>query len=155
DSYVRELRSRLADVGRRLWVLDVTNDLGVPSYVALAHWMNNGQENIEFGSGAHFDPRIAMLRALTELNQFLSIGLMGGGDGAKSSLDGTTPFRLEDHPYLAPSSDPAVQTSVDPTFSRLDTREQVAACVRTAERAASISSFSIRRAPTSRFRSPE
>jgi ribosomal protein S12 methylthiotransferase accessory factor len=135
DAYVRDLRTQLADAGRRLWVLDVTNDLGVPSFVALAHWMNNGQENIEFGSGAHFDARIAMLRALTELNQFLSIGLMDGGEGDKSSLDGTTPFRLQDHPYLAPSSDPAVQPSFDSTFSRPDTREQVAACVRTAERA--------------------
>ena len=135
DAYVRDLRTQLADTGRRLWVLDVTNDLGVPSYVALGHWMNEGRENIEFGSGAHFDPRIAMLRALTELNQFLSIGLMGGGEGDKSSLDGTTPFRLEEHPYLAPAGEAAVQPSFDSKFNRLDTREQVAACVRTAERA--------------------
>ena len=73
----------LPGTGRRLWVLDVTSDLGIPSFVAMAHWMDNSQENIEFGSGAHFDPRIALLRALTELNQFLSIGLMGGGDGRK------------------------------------------------------------------------
>src|SRR5262249_21431508 len=67
--------------------------------------------------------------------QFLSIGLMGGGEGDKSSLDGTTPFRLQDHPYLVPTNGPAVQPASDPTFGRLDTREQVAACVRTAERA--------------------
>jgi len=83
-------------------VLDVTSDLGVPTYVAILHWMQDGKENIEFGSGAHFDPRISMLRALTELNQFLSIGLMGGGSGEKSSLDGDTPLRLEDHPFLLP-----------------------------------------------------
>ena len=65
--------------------------------------MQNGQENIEFGSGAHFDPRIALLRSLTELNQFLSIGLMGGGTGEKPSLDGVTPLRLEDYPFLIPS----------------------------------------------------
>ena len=28
DSYVRDLRARLAETGRRLWVLDVTSDLG-------------------------------------------------------------------------------------------------------------------------------
>ena len=71
DSYVRDLQSQLAETGRKLWVLDVTSDLGIPTYVAILHWMQNGQENIEFGSGAHFDPRIAMLRTLTELNQFL------------------------------------------------------------------------------------
>ena len=100
DSYVRDLQTQLADTGRQLWVLDVTSDLGVPTYVAILHWMQNGQENIEFGSGAHFDQRIALLRTLTELNQFLSIGLMGGGTGEKSSLDGVTPLRLEDYPFL-------------------------------------------------------
>ncbi len=88
-------------------MLDVTSDLGIPTFVAVTHWMQNGQENIEFGSGAHFDPRIAVLRALTELNQFLSIGLMGGGSGEKSSLDGTTPLRLRDYPYLTPGGDAA------------------------------------------------
>ena len=130
NSYIRDLRTQLAEAGRRLWVLDVTSDLGIPSFVAISHWMQNAQENIEFGSGAHFDARIALLRALTELNQFLSIGLMGGGTGEKSSLDGTTPLRLQDHPYLTPSGNPAVQPSFGSKFGRLDTREQVTACVR-------------------------
>jgi bacteriocin biosynthesis cyclodehydratase domain-containing protein len=134
DSYIRDLRSQLGETGRRLWVLDVTSDLGVPTFVALMHWMQNGQENIEFGSGAHFDPRIALLRALTELNQFLSMGLMGGGSGEKSSLDGTTPLRLQDHPYLTPNDDPAVQLGSGAKFGRLDTREQVLACVGIAEK---------------------
>ena len=83
DSYVRDLQMQLAETGRRLWVLDVTSDLGIPTFVAVTHWMQNGRENIEFGSGAHFDTRIALLRALTELNQFLSLGLMGGGTREK------------------------------------------------------------------------
>ena len=134
DSYVRDLQSQLAGNGRRLWVLDVTSDLGVPTFVAVTHWIQNGQENIEFGSGTHFDTRIALLRALTELNQFLSIGLMGGGSGEKSSLDGTTPLRLQDHPYLTPSGEPPVQPGAGSKFDHLDTREQVTACVRLAKR---------------------
>nr|WP_245332632.1 TOMM precursor leader peptide-binding protein [Bradyrhizobium erythrophlei] len=136
DSYVRDLQTQLSDTGRRLWVLDVTSDLGVPTYVAISHWMKNGQENIEFGSGAHFDKRIAVLRALTELNQFLSIGLMGGGTGEKSSLDGTNPLRLQDHPFLTPSGNPATQPGSDVKFGPLDnTRDQVIACVDIAARA--------------------
>jgi ribosomal protein S12 methylthiotransferase accessory factor len=136
DSYVRDLQSQLAESGRRLWVLDVTSDLGVPTYVAILHWMQNGQENIEFGSGAHFDSRIALLRALTELNQFLSIGLMGGGTGEKPSLDGTNPLRLQDHPFLIPSGNPTVQPNAVPKFGPLDnTRQQVDACVDIASRA--------------------
>ncbi len=136
DSYVRDLQTQLAETGRKLWVLDVTSDLGIPTYVAILHWMQNGRENIEFGSGAHFDPRIAMLRTLTELNQFLSIGLMGGGTGEKSSLDGVTPLRLDDYPFLMPNSDPAVQPDTGSAYGPLDnTREQVNACVDIARRA--------------------
>src|SRR3954470_14669619 len=135
DSYIRDLQTQLADSGRRLWVLDVTSDLGVPTFVAILHWMQNGQENVEFGSGAHFDNRIAVLRALTELNQFLSIGLMGGGSGEKNSLDGKTPLRLADHPFLTPSRKPAVPPASDTAFDRLETREQIAACVGLAKQA--------------------
>ncbi len=134
DSYVRDLHSQLADAGRKLWVLDVTSDLGVPTYVAVLHWMQNGQENIEFGSGAHFDKRIALLRTLTELNQFLSIGLMGGGSGEKSSLDGTTPLYLKNYPFLTPIDNPALPSGLK--FGTLDnTRDQVLACVDIAKRA--------------------
>lgn len=129
DSYIRDLQAQLADAGRRLWVLDVTSDLGIPTFVAITHWMQDGKENIEFGSGAHFDARIALLRALTELNQFLALGLMGGGTGEKSSLDGATPLRLENYPYLIPSDEPPVRLSADSKFGRLDVREQVSACV--------------------------
>jgi ribosomal protein S12 methylthiotransferase accessory factor len=111
-------------------VLDITSDLGIPTFVAVTHWMQNGQENIEFGSGAHFDARIAMLRALTELNQFLSIGLMGGGSGEKSSLDGTTPLRLQDHPYLTPPTNSAAQPCLVSKRDHLGMGEQAAGCVR-------------------------
>ena len=135
DSYVRDLQTQLAETGRRLWVLDITSDLGVPTYVAILHWKQNGQENIEFGSGAHFDKRIALLRALTELNQFLSIGLMGGGTGEKSSLDGITPLRLEDHPFLTPGGNPTVQSEEGLKVPLDNTRGQVDACVNIAKRA--------------------
>jgi ribosomal protein S12 methylthiotransferase accessory factor len=136
DSYVRDLQTQLADTGRRLWVLDITSDLGVPTYVAILHWMQNGHENIEFGSGAHFDRRVALLRTLTELNQFLSIGLMGGGTGEKSSLDGITPLHLQEYPFLIPSGNPVVETDSPAKFGPLETtRQQVDACVDIARRA--------------------
>ena len=135
DSYVRNLQRQLAETGRKLWVLDVTSDLGVPTFVAVTHWMQDGRENIEFGSGAHFDTKIALLRTLTELNQFLSLGLMGGGTGEKSSLDGVTPLRLQDYPYLTPSGKPLVPADFSSKFGDLHTREQVSACVRLAKQA--------------------
>jgi ribosomal protein S12 methylthiotransferase accessory factor len=134
DSYVRDVQTQFADAGRKLWVLDVTSDLGIPTYVAIMHWMKDGQENIEFGSGAHFDRRIALLRALTELSQFLSIGLMGGGSGEKPSLDGVTPLRLENYPFLMPAKNPIVQPAAGIKLAD-NTRDQVLACVDIASRA--------------------
>jgi oxazoline/thiazoline synthase len=133
DSYVRDLQIQLAETGRRLWVLDVTSDLGIPSFVAVTHWMENSQEQIEFGSGAHFDTRIAVLRAMTELNQFLSIGLMGGRNTGQCSHDDSE-LRLGDHPYLTPSGNPLIRPDFGSKFGRLDKREQVMACVRLAKR---------------------
>jgi ribosomal protein S12 methylthiotransferase accessory factor len=131
DSYIRDLVTQLGAAGRKVWVLDVTSDLGIPTFIAITHWMQNGAENIEFGSGAHFDPRIALLRALTELNQFLALGLMNGGTGEKPSLDNVTPLRLDNYPYLIPSKEAPVQLSADSKFGRLEVPEQVSACVNT------------------------
>jgi oxazoline/thiazoline synthase len=135
DSYVRDLQSQFADFGRKVWVLDVTSDLGVPTYVAIMHWMKNGQEHIEFGSGAHFDPRIALLRTLTELSQFLAIGMMNGGSGEKPSLDGETPLKIENYPFLLPAKHPIPTPELGLPIPRATTREQVDACVEIARRA--------------------
>jgi ribosomal protein S12 methylthiotransferase accessory factor len=99
-------------------------------FMAILKWMQNEKENIEFCSVAHFNNRIPLLRALTELNQFLSIGLMGGGTGEKPSLDGTAPLRLQDHPFLTPGGNPTVQPSSGVKVGPLDnTPKQVDACV--------------------------
>jgi bacteriocin biosynthesis cyclodehydratase domain-containing protein len=137
DPYVRDLRIQLGETGRSVWVLDVTSDLGVPTFVSIAHWTEDSQEFIDFGSGAHFDARIALLRALTELNQFLSIGLMGGRDQSPAQADHDRPprFRLQDHAYLVPSGTRAMQGDSGGKFARLDTRQQVSACVEVVKRA--------------------
>ena len=134
DSYVRDLRNQFADAGRKVWVLDITSDLGVPTYVAMMHWMSDGRENIEFGSGSHFDRRIALLRALTELNQFLAIGMMGGASGDKPSLDGVTPLKLDNYPFLLPAANPIVPPA--PGLKLADnSRGQVENCVEVARQA--------------------
>jgi oxazoline/thiazoline synthase len=135
DSYIRDLKSQFANLGRKVWVLDVTSDLGVPAFVSIMHWMQNGQENIEFGSGAHFDRRIALLRSLTELSQFLSIGMMGGRGGEKPSLDGVTPLKLDNYPFLLPAPHPVVQPQLGIDVPLDSLREQVEACVEIATRA--------------------
>jgi len=136
DSYIRDLTNQFADFGRKIWVLDVTSDLGVPTYVAIMHWMQDGKEHIEFGSGAHFDRRIALLRSLTELSQFLSIGGIGEGmRGDKSTLDGLTPLRLENYPFLTPARHPVSASELGLDVPLDSVKEQVEACVQVARRA--------------------
>ena len=135
DPYIHDLKGQLAETGRQLWMLDITSDLGIPSFVTIAHWVEKSEEFVEFGSGAHFDARIAALRAMTELNQFLSIGLMGRGSAENPSREDFDPFRLVDFPYLIPHGSPVVRPDVGWNFGQLDKREQVLACVRLVARA--------------------
>ena len=100
DPYIRDLKDQLAATGRKVWAIDITTDLGVPTFVGMSYSNKDGVEFVEYGSGSHFDARIAMLRTLTELNQFLSIGLLGARD--TSGHDETGQFRLDNHPYLLP-----------------------------------------------------
>jgi len=134
DSYIRDIKAQFTDFGRKTWVLDITSDLGVPTYVAMMHWMQDGKEHMEFGSGSHFDRRIALLRSLTELSQFLSIG-SGGARGDQSSLDGVTPLRLENYPFLLPSKHPLPSPPLGMDVPLDSVREQVEACVEVAARA--------------------
>jgi ribosomal protein S12 methylthiotransferase accessory factor len=52
-------------------VLDITSDLGIPSFAALSRCVHAVREDIIFGFGAHLDPTIGVLRAATEMNQML------------------------------------------------------------------------------------
>jgi oxazoline/thiazoline synthase len=134
DSYVRDLKSQLAETGRRLWVIDITNDLGIPSFVAMSHAAQNGHDFVEYGSGSHFDARIALLRALTEVNQFLAIGLMGARNAGNSSQEDGSPFHLRDHPYLIPNGLAQIRPNLGTEFGGLDKRAQVMACVNAVKR---------------------
>lgn len=79
DPYLDELRAWLAAEGRELWVLDITNDIGIPAFAAVSP--RAGGRNIVVGFGAHLDPRIGVMRAVTEVNQFFaSLHALGEDD---------------------------------------------------------------------------
>ncbi|GLX97696.1 TOMM precursor leader peptide-binding protein [Herbidospora sp. NBRC 101105] len=68
DPWTDGLRDDYAKLGRDLWVLDLTTDLGIPAMAAVS--TKDGEE-VMLGFGAHFDPATAARRALTELGQLL------------------------------------------------------------------------------------
>jgi len=91
DPWIADFPDLLARLRRQVWVLDVTSDLGIPVMAAVSRRTDKPAEDLMFGFGAHFDPRIAVRRALTELGQ-----LLPAVTGAGASADG---YRLSD-PHL-------------------------------------------------------
>ncbi|MET9464244.1 TOMM precursor leader peptide-binding protein [Streptomyces sp. NPDC006544] len=71
EPWLESMRAALARTGRRVWALDLTSDLGIPVVVALCQNTADPAEEFVFGFGAHFDPRLALRRALTEMVQLL------------------------------------------------------------------------------------
>ncbi|HLO89107.1 MAG TPA: YcaO-like family protein [Nostocaceae cyanobacterium] len=58
-------------IDRLLWVLDITNDLNIPAFAAISRRTDQDVEDIILGYGGHFDPKLAISRALMEINQML------------------------------------------------------------------------------------
>ncbi|MET9882641.1 TOMM precursor leader peptide-binding protein [Streptomyces sp. NPDC006430] len=71
DEWIERTREGLRRVNREVWALDLTSDLGIPAMVALSRRTDKPQQDVVFGFGAHFDPRVALRRALSEMGQLL------------------------------------------------------------------------------------
>jgi oxazoline/thiazoline synthase len=110
DPWVDELRDVYAGLNREVWVLDVTSDFGVPVMAAMSRLPGDGPDEIMFGFGAHLDPRLALRRALTELNQLMPQVIAAGPEGRypcddPDMLGWLRHATLATDPYLVP--DPA------------------------------------------------
>lgn len=71
EPYLEMLVQHYSQQQRELWVLDITSDFGIPTFAAVSRRLGHPVEDIVVGFGAHFEPRIALLRAVTEINQFM------------------------------------------------------------------------------------
>src|SRR5262249_23622493 len=58
---------------RQLWALDLTTDFAIPTFAAVSRRIDQPSEEIIFGFGSHLDARVALVRAITEMNQFLPV----------------------------------------------------------------------------------
>lgn len=106
EPWLADLRGKYAELGRELWALDLTGDLGIPAMAAVSRRLDVRQD-ITFGFGAHLDPRIALRRALTEQNQLMP-AMLGLNPEEFDDPDAAWWFRhatLANQPYLVP--DPA------------------------------------------------
>ncbi len=110
DEYLEQACNYYRRLNRDLWVLDITSDFKIPTFVAVSRRIDKPAEDIIYGAGTHFDPHIAILRAVCELNQFLNWVQGTGFGGAGYQIDDPQCLSwwqtatLNDHPYLTPDS---------------------------------------------------
>ena len=125
DPYFRGLQEHYHSLDRDLWVLDLTNDLNIPTFAAISRRNHREVEDIVLGYGAHFDPRIAISRALTEINQVLCCVISTNADGSTQyphfyeplAIEWWKTATLENHPYLV--ADESVAPKVSTDYSQL------------------------------------
>jgi ribosomal protein S12 methylthiotransferase accessory factor len=130
DPYFTALKRHYESLGRDLWVLDLTNDLEVPSFTAVSvpHTASD-REDLLVGFGAHLDARIAIARALTEMNQFLPRTLRGQPYPVATEPVAHAKFLRPDHDHprrgagdFGSSSDADVVVALRTLLSRLHAR---------------------------------
>ncbi|WP_103352555.1 TOMM precursor leader peptide-binding protein [Amycolatopsis sp. CA-128772] len=137
DPWLAEMSANYAAINRELWVLDVTSDLGIPVTVALSRRTDSSHEDIMLGFGAHLDPRIAVRRAVTELNQMLPIvQAAGAGLDDPDARRWLAHATVANQPYLRPAAGQRMRTAADfPFVNRTDVRDDVEALGRVFGRA--------------------
>jgi len=77
---VLDLIGRLGAAGVGLLLFDCTVDTDVPVYMAYIYDLNIRQMGVYRGYGAHLDPEVAMIRAITEAVQARAIYIAGSRD---------------------------------------------------------------------------
>ncbi|KAA9108436.1 TOMM precursor leader peptide-binding protein [Microbacterium rhizomatis] len=120
DDMVDDYRSR----GRDTWAIDLTTDLGIPTFAAFSRRTSDGADAILMGFGAHLDPEIAVLRALGEINQSSYLDEHPHDEDSpmdRELMHWLRTATIENQPYLVPdpaapvwhAQDHATQTGAD------------------------------------------
>jgi ribosomal protein S12 methylthiotransferase accessory factor len=142
EPYLARLQAFLHRHGREFWAIDLTADLGVPVFASICRRTDGPPEQIVLGFGAHLDARVALLRAVTEMNQMLSSPLLQpeGKEMDDPAADPETAHWLRtataaNQPYLLPAGGPPRTAASYPHAWSDDVTEDVRACQRLVEQA--------------------
>jgi len=122
ESYFSTVKNLHGVLGRKMHVLDISADFPIAVFAALSSG-ERGDVDLLIGFGAHLEPRVAMARAITEMNQFLAPVI--AGQTLRFFVGG--PF---DKAFLEP--DPASRLKTGEDYTRLDNEdlyEDVKTCV--------------------------
>ena len=121
EPYFRQVIDYYASLKRSVYVLDLTADLRIPAFVALSHRLDDPRQEIVFGCGAHVDVKIAVERALVELNQILPLACGPERDRAQGKyrindenfVQWLSTATMENQPYLVPHDGLPLKTAAD------------------------------------------
>jgi oxazoline/thiazoline synthase len=121
EPYFENLKQYYQTINRELWVLDLTSDFDIPVFAAISRRSDRCVEDLVLGYGAHFDAKIAISRALTEVNQILPNVLHIKADGSTNyptsadrlAVDWWQTATIAERPYLVPGDRFATKVSSD------------------------------------------
>lgn len=129
--YARDLVECYRGVGRDVWLLDLTSDLGIPCFGAVSRRVGTSPQQIALGFAADTSPEAAALRALTEMNQVLAVIFDCEQSGAAMEdeffrwlWDAT----VEHEPYFLPAPCPPTGPASFAVPLHRDARERIDFC---------------------------
>jgi thiazole/oxazole-forming peptide maturase SagD family component len=138
EPWLLALALHYVTLGRDVWALDLTADLGIPVFIAASRLRNGPEERILFGLGCHLDARLALQRAFAEMNQML--GLADGLERGWFTVEDEETLRwlktatLANQPYLVPDEkSPLRQLGDYPSLCTGDLLEDIRLCRRAVE----------------------
>ncbi|HEY1860474.1 MAG TPA: TOMM precursor leader peptide-binding protein [Gemmataceae bacterium] len=142
EPYLEQVGAFLWKHGREFWALDLTTDLDIPIFASICRRIDGPPEQIVLGFGAHLEPRVALLRAVTEMNQMLSSSLLEpeGKELGDRNADPDTARWLQtattaNQPYLLPALGEPRTAALYARIWTDDMAEDVRACQARVERA--------------------
>lgn len=117
EPYLLDLIAYYQTLGRAVWALDLTSDLGIPAFVAISRLTQGPQERLLFGLGCHLEARTALQRAFAEMNQMLGMaeGMQSGPMQIEDeeTLSWLTTATVENQPYMWPDENVAPSRCAD------------------------------------------
>ena len=142
EPYFDQVKQYYRQLGRTLWVLDITSDLNIPTFAAVSAKVDSPVEDIILGYGAHLDAKLALGRALTEINQLLPSVLPSQNDGSTQypqhadslAIKWWKTATLATHSYLSPDDHRPKKTWTDyPQLTSDDLLNDVNICQKVIE----------------------
>lgn len=139
DPWVDRLVEGYRRRGREVWGLDLTTDLGIPTIAVISRRTAHPTERVLMAFGAHLDGRLAVLRALAELNQMSPTGedpLTSDPSRDAEMESWMHTATVANQPYLLPDPDaPAWRLADHPSLAGEDLAADVLVCRQRVEQA--------------------